>query len=52
MVCQTICSSSTKPEIKTSAIDTLRMIQLNTSEYVGNWTDSAVYKEEIKRLLL
>lgn len=52
VTCQSICSANTKPEIKTSAIETLRMIQSYSSDYIGNWTDSPLYKEEIKRLLL
>jgi hypothetical protein len=52
-ICQTLCSANTKPEIKTSAMETLRTIQAYASpEYIGNWTDSSQHKEEIKRLLL
>eukprot|EP00602_Paraphysomonas_sp_CaronLab_P002010 CAMPEP_0185022652 /NCGR_PEP_ID=MMETSP1103-20130426/5358_1 /TAXON_ID=36769 /ORGANISM="Paraphysomonas bandaiensis, Strain Caron Lab Isolate" /LENGTH=1419 /DNA_ID=CAMNT_0027554823 /DNA_START=78 /DNA_END=4334 /DNA_ORIENTATION=+ len=37
VVCQTLCSNSSKSEVKTFAADTLRAIQKNSNEYIGDW---------------
>jgi hypothetical protein len=51
-VCQTLCASNTKPDIKAAATDTLRAIQRYSSEYIGNWADTQAQKDELKRLLV
>ena len=48
---KTLCHSSAKPEVRTSAADVLRAIQDNVNDFIVEWADQPIQQNELKRIL-